>query len=71
VEQYTKVMLPTKEMLEKVKVKASEGGRWKVLEEAKEHAEWERHRREREKKREDEKEAERSELLSFSYIKSF
>lgn len=60
VEQYTKVLLPNQDSLERLKVTASEEGRWRILNEAREHAEWERSRRERERKREDEKEAERS-----------
>jgi splicing factor 3A subunit 1 len=60
VEQYTKVLLPSKESLDRLKAAASEEGKWKLLAEAREHAEWERHRREREQKKEDEKEAERS-----------
>lgn len=64
VEQYTKVLLPSKESLDRLKVAASEEGKWKILGEAKEHAQWERHRREREQKKEDEKEAERSECLA-------
>ncbi|GJJ12208.1 hypothetical protein Clacol_006449 [Clathrus columnatus] len=58
-EQYSKVLLPSPELLERVKLTASEEGRWKILNEAKEHAEWERNRREREQRKEDEKEAER------------
>ncbi|KIJ44155.1 hypothetical protein M422DRAFT_228832 [Sphaerobolus stellatus SS14] len=65
VEQYTKVLLPTKEILDKVALAASEEGRWKLLEEAREHAEWEKHRREREQKKQDQKEAER---IAFSEI---
>jgi len=61
VEQYTKVLLPNREGLDRLKIAASEEGKWKILEEAKEHAEWEKHRREREQKKEDEKEAEKSE----------
>ncbi|KAF8520200.1 Pre-mRNA splicing factor PRP21 like protein-domain-containing protein [Hysterangium stoloniferum] len=59
VEQYTKILLSNQDSLERLKVLASEEGRWKVLEEAREHAEWEKHRREREQRKEDEKEAER------------
>ncbi|KAF8590517.1 hypothetical protein K439DRAFT_1403640 [Ramaria rubella] len=59
VEQYTKVLLPNKHSLDRLKAAASEEGKWKILEEAREHAEWERHRREREQKKEDEKEAEK------------
>lgn len=61
VEQYTKVLLPSREMLGKLEENAKEGARWKTLEIAKQHAIWERRVREREKKREDDKEAERSE----------
>lgn len=60
VEQYSKVLLPPPELLQKVNSAASEEGKWKILDEAREHADWERHRREREQQKEDEKEAERS-----------
>lgn len=66
VEQYTKVLLPSRECLDRLKMAASEEGKWRILEEAKEHAEWERHRREREQKKEDEKEAEKSEYQTSS-----
>lgn len=59
VEQYSKVLLPSPELLQKVNSAASEEGKWKILDEAREHADWERHRREREQQKEDEKEAER------------
>lgn len=59
VEQYTKVLLPPKETLDRLSKLATPDGKWKILEETREYAEWERIRREREKKRQDDKEAER------------
>jgi len=59
VEQYTKVILPPKETLEQLSHQATPDGKWKLLAETREHAEYERQRRDREKKREDDLEAER------------
>ena len=61
VEQYSKVLLPSKETIVKLEKGSEEGARWKMLEISKQHAEWERLKREKEKKRQDDKEAERSE----------
>lgn len=60
VEQYTKVLLPPKETLDKLSKLATPDGKWKILEETREYAEWEKVKREREKKRQDDREAERS-----------
>jgi splicing factor 3A subunit 1 len=60
VEQYAKVLSPTPALLDSVKKRAEPGARWAILEEARQHATWERNKRERDRKREDEKEAERS-----------
>ncbi|KAH8117529.1 Pre-mRNA splicing factor PRP21 like protein-domain-containing protein [Phellopilus nigrolimitatus] len=60
VEQYSKVLLPSKEMLEKLRSGTEEGAKWKMLEISKQHAEWERLRREKEAKKHDDKEAERT-----------
>ena len=60
IEQYTKVLMPTPETLEKLKERSEAGSKWKMLAEAHSHAKWERTRREQEKKREDDREAERS-----------
>ena len=62
VEQYSKVILPSKEMLAQLKERTQEGARWKELEIARKRARWEQLKREKEKKREDDKEAERSTL---------
>lgn len=62
VEQYSKVLLPSKEMLAQLKERTQEGARWKELEIARKRARWEQLKREKEKKREDDKEAERSTL---------
>ena len=63
VDQYSKVLLPSKEMLAQLKERTADGARWKDLEVAKKRARWEQVKREQDKKREDDKEAERSEYL--------
>lgn len=60
VEQYSKVLLPSKDMLAKLQRGTEEGTRWKMLEISKQHAEWERLKREKEKKKENDREAEKS-----------
>jgi splicing factor 3A subunit 1 len=59
IEQYTKVLMPTPQTLEKLKERSENGAKWKMLADAQAHAKWERTRREQEKKREDDREAER------------
>ena len=61
VEQYSKVLLPSKETLAQLKERTQDGARWKDLEVAKKRARWEQVKREQDKKREDDKEAERGE----------
>ena len=61
VEQYSKVLIPSRETLEKLKRATEEGARWKMLEISRQHAEWERLKQDKEKKKQDDKEAERSE----------
>ena len=63
VEQYSKVLLPSKEMLAQLKERTQDGARWKDLETARKRARWEQIKREQDKKREDDKEAERSEII--------
>lgn len=63
VEQYSKVLLPSKEMLKKVQKGTEAGSKWKMLEISKQHAEWERNKREKERKKHDDKEAEKSECI--------
>ena len=58
VEQYSKIILPSKEMLEKVKERAQPSYRWTELEIARKRARWEQVKREQDKKRESDKEAE-------------
>jgi splicing factor 3A subunit 1 len=60
VEQYTKVLHPSKETLQQLKERTAKGATWAMLEQARRHAKWERTKREREKKRQDDQEAERS-----------
>ncbi|CCM02886.1 uncharacterized protein FIBRA_05000 [Fibroporia radiculosa] len=59
VEQYSRVLLPSKEMLAQLKGRTQDDARWKELEIARKRALWEQRKREKEKKREDDKEAER------------
>ncbi|TBU66066.1 Pre-mRNA splicing factor PRP21 like protein-domain-containing protein [Dichomitus squalens] len=59
VEQYSKVLLPSKEMLAQLKERTQDGARWKDLETARKRARWEQMKREQDKKREDDREAER------------
>lgn len=60
VEQYSKVLYPSKEMLEQLKERAQDDAKWKMLERAKRHAKWQRNKREKDQKRKDDQEAERS-----------
>ncbi|KAH9977204.1 Pre-mRNA splicing factor PRP21 like protein-domain-containing protein [Lactifluus volemus] len=59
IEQYTKVLMPTQETLDKLKERSENGAKWKMYADAQAHAKWERTKREQEKKREDDREAER------------
>ncbi|THH03808.1 hypothetical protein EW145_g5995, partial [Phellinidium pouzarii] len=59
VEQYSKVLLPSKDMLEKLECGKEESAKWRMLETSKQHAEWQRLKREKEKKKQSDKEAER------------
>ncbi|KAI9064210.1 hypothetical protein FKP32DRAFT_1591634 [Trametes sanguinea] len=59
VEQYSKVLLPSKEMLAQLKERTQDGARWKDLEVARKRARWQQLKAEQDKKREDDKEAER------------
>ncbi|PIL23798.1 hypothetical protein GSI_13549 [Ganoderma sinense ZZ0214-1] len=59
VEQYSKVLLPSKDTLSQLKERTHDGARWKDLEVARKRARWEQVKREQDKKREDDKEAER------------
>lgn len=58
VEQYSKVILPGKEVLEQLKERAEPSYRWTDLELARKRARWEQVKREQHKKRESDKEAE-------------
>ncbi|KAI0781153.1 Pre-mRNA splicing factor PRP21 like protein-domain-containing protein [Trametes elegans] len=59
VDQYSKVLLPSKEMLAQLKERTADGARWKDLEVARKRARWQQLKAEQDKKREDDKEAER------------
>ncbi|TCD66460.1 SF3a splicing factor complex subunit [Steccherinum ochraceum] len=58
VEQYSKVILPSKEVLQQLKERSEPSHRWQDLEIAKKRARWEQVKREQDKKRESDKEAE-------------
>ena len=62
VEQYSKVLLPSKDTLSQLKDRTHDGARWKDLDVARKRARWEQVKREQDKKREDDKEAERGEF---------
>ncbi|KDQ59456.1 hypothetical protein JAAARDRAFT_191976 [Jaapia argillacea MUCL 33604] len=59
VEQYRRVLFPSKDILETLKSRAQESDRWKTLDLGRKYAKWERSKLEKEKRREDDKEAER------------
>ncbi|KII88956.1 hypothetical protein PLICRDRAFT_175203 [Plicaturopsis crispa FD-325 SS-3] len=59
VEQYMKVLNPSKETLDSLRQRTQEGARWKTLEQARKHAKWEQAEREQDKKRQDDQEAEK------------
>lgn len=61
VEQYTTILQPHAERLEKLKERTEPQARWKTLETARNHAKWEKNKREREQRRQDDEEAERRE----------
>lgn len=62
VDQYSKVLIPPPEALERLAELKGDQGRWKMLDDARQRSEWERYRREREKKRNDDQEEEKSAL---------
>lgn len=62
VEQYVKVLQPEKKTLGQLKERTNDGDRWKTLELARQHAKWEKNKREREQKRQDDQEAEKREF---------
>ena len=59
VEQYRKIIYPPKELLERLKRATEQDARWKILEVARQHAKWEKNKREREQRRQDDQEADR------------
>lgn len=63
VEQYARVISPSRATLARCREMADEGARWNILNKSREYAKWQKSKREREQKREDEKEAERSEYF--------
>lgn len=72
VEQYSKIIRPSVEMLEQLKMAKEELSTWKTLEIAKQHAKWEKNKRERDQRRQDDQEAERRvDLILNSNMNSF
>ncbi|THH14717.1 hypothetical protein EW146_g5648 [Bondarzewia mesenterica] len=67
IEQYTKVLLPSQEMLDQLKERSQEGAKWEMLEDARKHAKWEQRKRDQEKKREDDKESERKSFAEIDW----
>lgn len=63
VEQYNKVLHPSNDQLEQLKERAQGGSKWKILDQARRYAKWQRNKREKDQKRKDDQEAERSECL--------
>lgn len=59
VEQYQKVLYPSKETLARLDERAQQGAQWKILEQSRRHAKWEQLKREKDKKRQDDQEAEK------------
>ncbi|KAI6111493.1 Pre-mRNA splicing factor PRP21 like protein-domain-containing protein [Pisolithus thermaeus] len=59
VEQYQKVLYPSKEMLAQLHERAQEGAQWKALEQSRKYARWERLKQEKDRKRQDDQEAEK------------
>lgn len=68
VEQYSKIISPPKEVREQLQKRNAEGARWETLELARNHAKWERNKREQDKKRKDDDEAEKSESCRSRFI---
>jgi splicing factor 3A subunit 1 len=64
VEQYLKILYPSKEMLAELSNRAQEGAKGATLEQSRKYARWERLKREKDKKRQDDQEAEKRTLLS-------
>lgn len=59
VEQYQKVLYPSKEMLAQLNERTQQGAQWKILEQSRKYAKWEQQKREKDKKRQDDQEAEK------------
>ena len=60
VEQYSKVLMPSKEVLDTLAERNKPGGRWRTLELSRKHAKWAQVKEEQDRKRQDDQEAERS-----------
>jgi splicing factor 3A subunit 1 len=59
VEQYSKVLMPTRQVLATLAERTKPGDRWRTLEVARSHAKWAQIKAEQDKKRKDDQEAER------------
>ena len=59
VEQYQKVLYPSKEMLAQLNERTQQDAQWKILEQSRKYAKWEQQKREKDKKRQDDQEAEK------------
>ena len=64
VDQYSKVISPSKDVLDSLFARTDPKDRWKTLDSARQHAKWAKIKEEQDKKRKDDQEAERSKLLS-------
>jgi splicing factor 3A subunit 1 len=64
VEQYSKVLMPSKEVLDTLAERNKPGDRWGTLELSRKHAKWARVKEEQDRKRQDDQEAERGTSIS-------
>jgi len=60
VDQYSKIINPSKDTLESLSVRTDPEDRWRTLDSARQHAKWAKVKEEQDKKRKDDQEAERS-----------
>ena len=60
VDQYSKIINPSKDALEALSLRTDPEDRWRTLDAARQHAKWAKVKEEQDKKRKDDQEAERS-----------
>lgn len=60
VDQYSKIISPSKEVLKSLSARIDPRDRWRTLDVARQHAKWAKFKEEQDKKRKDDQEAERS-----------